>query len=133
MLRFIIAAFLVANALIHASFLTPAPPPRPSAPQWPFRLDQSWALSPLGLTRRAIRAVGTVLVCLVLLAFATAAFGLVVQQGWWRPVTVAGACLSALLLFLYLHPWLLLGPLVDAGIVAALLLARWPSLEAGGA
>lgn len=133
MLRFVIAAFLVAHALIHASFLTPAPPPQADGPKWPFRLDKSWALSPVGVTPRTIRGVGALLVCLVLLALGTAAFGLVIQQAWWRPITVAGVGLSALLLVLYMHPWLLLGPLIDAAIAAALLLAHWPSPEAVGA
>ena len=130
--RWVIGLFLIAHGLIHASYLTKPPPGKPGEPQWPFHLDRSWFLSSVGLGARAVRLVGAFLVVAVVVGFALAGVGLLLQQGWWRPVGVVSAAASFLQLALYLHPWLVLGLGVDAAIIVALVWVDWPSTETLG-
>ena len=43
----------------------------------------------------------------------------------WRAVAVVSACTS-LLLILFWHPWLVVGVLIDIGILITLMWAKWP-------
>jgi hypothetical protein len=133
MWRVAIAAFLVAHATIHVSFLAKAPAPQPGGPRWPLHLDHSWALSQLGLGTRAVRGIGTALVWLTVIGFGGSALGVILQQEWWRPAVLLAALLSTWLLVLYIQPWLVMGPVIDLAILGSVLIARWPSIELVGA
>jgi hypothetical protein len=45
----------------------------------------------------------------------------------WRTTAVVSAAVSLLLLGLFWHPWLIVGVLIDIGIIFSLLWANWPS------
>jgi hypothetical protein len=123
----LLALFVVAHGLVHASFLSPAPPLKPGAPQWPFDLASSWALTPLGLDAPATRAVGIVLLVAVLAGYAVAALALtrIVPAAAFVPGIVAGSVASILMLGLFFHPWLVLGFVIDAALLWAVLAAGW--------
>src|SRR5687768_12708706 len=121
MISLLVAAFLVAHGLIHASFLSPRPPATAAAPEWPFELGHSWALSPLGLDGAATRAVGIVLLAFVLGGFAVAALSAVgVAPASLFPGAISvGAVASIVMLALFFHRWLVLGFAIDAVLLWA--------------
>ena len=53
-MKLALAGFLVVHALIHASFLTPAPPRTAGGPEWPFEMSRSWLVTnrPAGMVRK---------------------------------------------------------------------------------
>lgn len=121
-MKLLLAAFLAAHALIHASYLTPAPPRTAGGPEWPFELARSWLVTAVGLDPRAVRAIGIALVAgtlILLLAAAMATAGWVVPSQWWPVLLVTGAVSSVLTLTIFFHPWLLLGFAIDAGLLWA--------------
>lgn len=114
-----LAAFVLAHAGIHASFVSPRPPAKPGAPAWPFELSRSWLLSPLGASATTLRAVGRALVAVTIVAFGIAALGIldVVPPDLGLFGTLVGATGSVALLGLFFHPWLVLGIGIDIGLV----------------
>ena len=119
MSKLLVAGFLLAHGAIHAAFLSPAPPASANGPAWPFQLDQSAILSPLGASPDVLRPLGIALVALVLGAFGAAALGVVgvAPQGLVGPAVVMGAVVSVALLILYFHVWVLFGIVIDLGIL----------------
>jgi hypothetical protein len=128
-MKLLLAAFLAAHALIHVSYLTPAPPRTADGPEWPFELSRSWLVTALQLDPAVARAIGTALVggtVVLLVAAALAAAGWVVPSGLWAPLVAAGSVASLLTLTLFFHPWLLLGFAIDAALLWAVLVGWRP-------
>lgn len=126
-LKLVVAAFLLAHAAIHASFVMPRPPATAGGPAWPFELGRSWILGPLGLGGDAARLLGVALIAVTIGGFALAAlaaagFG---PAGLWAPAVVAGAVSSIALIGIFFHPWLVLGIAIDAVLIWAVLVAGW--------
>ncbi len=127
-MKLLLAAFLAAHALIHASYLTPTPPRTAGGPEWPFEMSRSWLITGAGLDQAVVRALGTALVVTTLtlvLASALATVGWLLPQAWWPALAVGGATASALTLAVFFHPWLTLGIVIDAGLLWAVLVAEW--------
>ena len=126
-MKLALAGFLVVHALIHASFLSPAPPRTAGGPEWPFEMSRSWLVTSFGLDPGIVRPFGTALVvvsaCLLLLA-GLATLGWLVPSGWWPGLLLGGAVGSAAVLVLFFHPWLLLGFVIDAVLLWAVV-AGW--------
>jgi hypothetical protein len=120
--KLLLAAFLAAHALIHVSYLTPAPPRTAGGPEWPFELTRSWLVTAAGLDPAAVRTLGIALVgvtLVLILASAMATAGWIITGDWWPMLVVAGAVSSVLTLALFFHPWLLLGLAIDAALLLA--------------
>jgi hypothetical protein len=49
------------------------------------------------------------------------------NQSWWRQLAIVGATVSLLTIALFWQPTMILGALVDVGIVIVLVGAQWPS------
>jgi hypothetical protein len=115
----IVAGFLLGHALIHASYLAPQPQAKPGAPAWPFTLDHSWLLGPIGVDREISRVLGIGLVLVVLAAFALAAGAAIgVAPAWlWRVGVALGAVASLAVLGVYFHPWLVIGVAIDLALL----------------
>jgi hypothetical protein len=125
--RLVIAALLLGHALIHASYLAPRPRATATGPAWPFELDHSWLLAPLGLTTELSRLIGIALVALTLGGFALAALAAlgIAPSALWTAGLAVGAVTSLGLLVLFFHPWLVLGVAIDLVVLWAALVARW--------
>jgi len=125
--RLLFAAFLLAHGAIHVSFLSPRPPATAGGPTWPFELDRSWALTPLGVHAETTHLLGTALVAATIATFALAALATAgfIPTALWGPASVAGAVSSVALLVLFFQPWLSLGVLIDLGLLWAVLVAGW--------
>jgi hypothetical protein len=133
-MKFLLAAFLVAHALIHVSYLTPAPPRTAGGPEWPFELTRSWLVTALHLDADLVRALGIALVAgtiTLLVAAGLATAGWLVPSEWWAPVVASGAISSALTLALFFHPWLVVGFAIDAALLWAVLVIGWQPFGSG--
>jgi hypothetical protein len=60
-----------------------------------------------------------------------AILGIVVPVQLWRPLAIAAAAISLVMLVVW-HPWPWVAATLDVGILVALLLARWPAVDAVG-
>ena len=122
-----IAALLLAHGAIHTGFVSPRPPASASGPAWPFTLESSWLLGPLGWDAATMRLVGIALTAATVGGFALAALGAlaVAPAAVWVAGASVGAVASIVLLALFFHPWLVLGLVIDVGILWAALVARW--------
>lgn len=119
-LGIVFGLFLIAHGLIHASYASPVPPPKPGAPAWPFVLTRSWILTPLGLNATMTRAVGTGLWILTVAGYALAGLGFLGVPGLsngWQPLTIAASITSLGLIVLFWHVWLVLGIVIDVSLL----------------
>jgi hypothetical protein len=127
-MKLVIGAFLVAHALIHLSFLSPAPPRTAGGPEWPFELARSWMVTALDLNPDAARSIGTALAvatAILLVGAGLATNGWLLPEAWWSGLIVSGAIASLVTLLLFFHPWLVLGIAIDAVLLWSVLVASW--------
>ncbi|HEU0242647.1 MAG TPA: hypothetical protein VFQ75_02000 [Candidatus Limnocylindrales bacterium] len=123
---FIVALFLVAHGLVHASFARTPSDVTAGTSQWPFDLSRSWVLSPLGLGSRGCRAIGLGLLAVVIVGYVAAAVGaLGIASALFVPGVVAGSIASIAMLVLFFHRWLVLGLAIDAALLWAVLANGW--------
>jgi hypothetical protein len=133
--KLLLAGFLVAHALMHVSYLTPAPPRTASGPEWPFELTRSWLVTGLQLDPRLVRTLGTALVAgtaTLLVAAGLATAGWLIPASWWEGLVLSGAGLSILTLGFFFHPWLVVGLAIDAALLWAVVVGSWQPAGAGG-
>ena len=120
--------FLVLHGLVHSG-LAAAPVPNDPAPKpGAFFTDPacSWFLTRLGFSSKAIAITGISLVALATFGFVLARLGVLGVAGLagvWLQLGVASAAVSLFLLAIFWHPWLVVGILIDIGILALPLVA----------
>ena len=134
-MRLVLAVFLAAHALIHVSYLMPAPPRTADGPEWPFAFGRSWLVTGLGVDPALVRSIGMALVILTvasLVAAALSTLGWVMPEAWWPTLVSMGALISALTLAVFFHPWLVLGLVIDGALLWAALVSRWLPADAVG-
>ncbi len=127
-MKLLLAAFLAAHALIHVSYLTPAPPRTAGGPEWPFEMARSWLVTGAGIDPGMVRPLGAAAVILtvaLLVAAGLSTVGWIVPAAWWPSLVVGGAVASAVTLVLFFHPWLVLGLAIDAALLWAVLVVGW--------
>lgn len=122
----VIALFLAAHGLIHASFLG-RPPATPGGPEWPFSLASSWALTPLGLDAGTKRLVGIGLIAVIVAGYLIGAIAYlgIGPESFFVPAVAVASVASLLLLAVFFHPWLALGLVIDAVLLWAVLVNGW--------
>ncbi len=131
MLKILFAVFLIAHGLVHAILAAAPIPNDPDSKPGAFftASDRSWLLPQLGMNASTVQWIGIILVALSTLGFVLAGLGVFGVPGLttvWRTVAVVSACISLLLLIAFWHPWLVVGVLIDIGILIALLWVKWP-------
>jgi hypothetical protein len=122
----LLAFFLAAHGLIHASFLSPKPKEH-RGPHLPFNLDSSWLFESAG------RPLGVLLVYVtaaVFLLAAASSVGLFVPGAWWQTLVKLGSASGALLLVIFFEAWLTLGVLINLGLLYAVLRLGWTIVKA---
>ena len=127
-MKFLLGAFLVGHALVHLSYLSPAPPRTADGPEWPFEMTQSWLVTGAGFDPALVRALGTATVLATVTLFVAAGLstvGWLVPSEWWSGLVAAGAVASAMTLVIFFHPWIVLGLAIDAALLCATLVIDW--------
>lgn len=113
---------LLLHGLVHLAWVLPAP----ADPAYPF-VTSSSRLLPM-LPENVLGVFAVVLVTLTVLGFTLAAMGLLGVPGlasaWRLPATI-GAAASLMACALFWHPWFVVGPLIDAVVIAAVV-TGWP-------
>jgi hypothetical protein len=134
MLRFVVAVFSMLHGLVHLLYLGQSRRLLELQPGmvWP---DGSWAFSRL-LGIEATRLLAGACCVLAAIGFVVGGIGLLARQAWWRPLVVGAAAFSAVVvIFLWdgkMHRLADQGGialLINAAILVALLLLRWPKFE----
>jgi hypothetical protein len=116
---------LIVHALITLAIAAGSFAPQGNIPNpdwlrwWPSQLGQSWILPGIGWRGGLLWLVAGVLLLGAGLGF----FGFLIPLAWWIPLAIAGATLGLIALILYLHPYYLLGVLLNIGIL-------WVALDA---
>ena len=143
MLKYLIAVILIGHGLIVGAqslgnfgggSSQPANPAWLS--WWPTTLGRSWLLATLKLEGTLIdRVFGLFWLAsgLCIVAAALGVLGFIIPHTLWRTLAIYGASGSLILLLLYLHPFFIVGILVDVATLAALLWAKWPPATLIGA
>lgn len=125
----LLALLLAGHGLIHLGYVSPSP----ADPNYPFRLNQSWLISSIGMDAAGVRTLGTGLTILTVIGFVLVGLstaGFIVPQGWWLSLTVVSAILSLALLIIFWHPWLVIGIVIDLVLLAALMWLGWQPFNA---
>lgn len=130
MVKIALAVFLIVHGLVHAGLAAAPIPNDPDSKPGSFftATARSWLLPRLGLNTSTVQWVGILLVALVTLGFILAGLGVLGVPGLstgWRTVAMVSVCLSLLLLILFWHPWLVVGIMIDIGILITLLWTKW--------
>jgi hypothetical protein len=127
--RWLLAALLFAHGWVHLMFAFPAPQRSTGdGPSWPFDMGRSWLISGAGLDAGLVRAVGIVLMVVVLASFllsALSTLGFVVPAGWWAGLIVGSAVGSSLQLGMFFSPTLVLGFAINLALVWLVVADVW--------
>lgn len=131
MLRFIIGVFMVLHGLVHLLYFGQSQRLFELQPGmlWP---DGSWVFSRL-VGDESARWLASISCALAATGFVAGGIGLLVSQAWWRPVVVASAAFSAVILVLFWDGGLqkldnqgAIAILINMAILVAVLILRWP-------
>ena len=133
-MKTIIALFLIAHGLVHAGLAAAPDPDDPESKPGAFFTspERSWLLPKVGLSTVVVQWIGIVLVAVATLGFVLAGLGVFGVPGLseiWRTLSLISAGVSLLLLVLFWHLWLIVGLLLDIGILVALLWVDWPATD----
>jgi hypothetical protein len=122
MARLLLAGFLIAHGLIHPAIYAFPKDPDKSVP---FDPSHSWAFAAAHVAERRARTFSVRVSWLTALLFAGAGIALLVHSSLWVSIAVGAAALGLLGKGLFFHPWLILGVLIDIGVLWAAT-AGWP-------
>jgi hypothetical protein len=120
----VVVAFLAAHGLLHLAIWLPRASPDPERPS-PFEPDHSALLTAAAAPVETIHRVAVGAAVTVAAAYVVAAMVVGVEASGAVAVAVVAATLGLVQKSLFFHPWLSLGVLIDAGVLAGAL-AGWP-------
>ncbi|HET6352704.1 hypothetical protein [Streptomyces sp.] len=123
MITALVAVFLIAHGLVHlAVWAGPAGPERPMS----FSPTHSWVLAESGMPRSAVNVSAVSLAAVTALLYVIAGAAAAAHSGGWPDAAVAAAVSGLVLKAVWFNPWLLVGVLLDAGVLAAVF-GQWPA------
>ena len=133
MLRILFGLFMVLHGLVHLLYVGQ------SARVFELRPGMTWPDGSLVFSRLlgdgTARTLAGVLLSLAAALFVAGGVGVFARQAWWRGAVAGAACLSAAIYLLFWDGGLQnladkggVGLLINAAILAAVLLFRWPPL-----
>jgi hypothetical protein len=134
MLRIVVAVFTVLHGLVHLLYVEQSGRLFELQPGmvWP---DGSWAFPRL-LGVESTRLLAGACCVLAAVGFVAGGIGLFARQAWWRLLVVGAAAFSAAVVILFWDGKMQrladqggIALLINAAILVALLLLRWPEFE----
>ena len=136
MLKYLIAAILIGHGFIVSAQSGSnfgsgnSQVANPSWLSWfPITLGRSWFLAAFKLEGTFVDKVfGLIWLAsgLCIVAAALGILGFIIPRELWRTFAIFGASGSLIMLLLYLHPFFIIGLLLDAAILTTLLWTKWP-------
>jgi hypothetical protein len=136
MLKIIFGVFIALHGLVHMLYFGQSARYFELQPGmiWP---DGTWVFSKL-LGNGSVRFLASTLLVIAAVGFLAGAAGIFAQKAWARPLVVGSAVFSAVIFLFFWNGALRnldnqgwVGILIDAAILAALLLFRWPNIAPG--
>ncbi len=129
MLKTFAAIFVLLHGLVHLGLAAAPDPGDKASPPGSFfaAASRSWLLRRLGVDAATTRLTGWLLVaasCLGFLAAGLGMLGVPILQNGWQMLALFTSAVSLGLLIVFWHPWLVLGILIDLGIIVGIFLAR---------
>jgi len=129
MLKTIAAIFIILHGLTHTILAMVPSPNAPDAGVATFFSGLgSWLLTGLGLSESASKLIAIVLAVIATIGFVAAGlalFDILIPFDWWHALAIASAVVSLLLVVIFWHPYLIVGLLIDAAVLATLLSTKW--------
>jgi hypothetical protein len=134
MLRIVFGVFIVLHGLVHMLYFGQSARYFELQPRmvWP---DGAWAFSKL-LGDGTIRMLASIFFALAAIGFVVGGTGILVRQVWWCPVVLGSAAFSTVIYLLFwdgawqnLDDKGVIGILINAAILAAVLIFQWPNFE----
>jgi hypothetical protein len=126
----IFGVFLIAHGLVHAILAAAPRPDIPDAKPMTFWTRPSKLLP--GVGESVTRPVAMVLWVVSTLLFVAAGLGVLGVSGLsdiWSGLSAAGAITSLLLLLFFWHRWLIIGVLIDLGLLLAVVVFNWSPIS----
>jgi hypothetical protein len=130
MVAVLAAGFLITHGLIHVAIWAPPskvyaePDGKAAGP--PFVPSHSWMLSGTAAAEHRARVIAVALASVAGALLVLAGVGVAVGTSWWPSAALAGAGAGLVLKAVYFDRWLVIGILLDLGVIAAVA-AGWPS------
>ncbi len=134
MARILFGVFIVLHGLVHLLYFGQSARYFELQPGmvWP---NGSWVFSKL-LGEEANRILASILLVLAAIGLFASGIGILVGQPWWRPVLVGSTLFSSIIFILFwdgvahrLDNQGAIAILINAAILAALLIFHWPNFE----
>jgi len=131
MSRIIFGVFILLHGLVHLLYFGQSARYFELKPGmvWP---DGSWAFSRL-LGNEASRTLASIALIMAAIGIAAGGIGMLVSQTWWRPLIVSATAFSSVVYLLFwngktqnLDGQGLVAILINAAILVAVLILRWP-------
>jgi len=124
--------FLIAHAIAHAGLTSAPNPSDPESSPGDFfsHKSRSWLLQRTNLNSGAVQIIGRILVNVSIVGFILAGLGGLGVPGLsqiWHDLAGITAIISLVLLILFWHPWLVLGVVINFGLIVFTFLDTWPA------
>ncbi len=116
--RIVVGVLLIVHGFAHYNLPT----------LWGSRSSlSSWLLG--GMGQAALRTISSMLWVVTLLVFLVAGIVTFTNQPAWRALTIGGAVVSLLTMFLFWDAKMILGVVVDVAVLVALIGLKWPAVN----
>jgi hypothetical protein len=123
MITTLVTAFLLAHGLLHFAIWLPHPDPD-SDKSPPFAPDHSAVLAKTSVPQSTARGLSVTLAVSAGVGFVLTSLAVAVDAAWAVPMAVLASLLGLGLKALFFNPWLLIGILLDLGVLVGA--ATWP-------
>lgn len=131
MLRTILGIFLIGHGIAHAGLASaPDPTESDSTPGAFFtQKGRSRLFQQLDLDPTLVQRIGIVLAGISIVGFILTGMGVLGMPGLemiWQGLALVSSVASLILLILFWHPWIILGVVIDIGLILLAVLNSWP-------
>jgi hypothetical protein len=121
MITALVSTFLFVHGLIHLTVWLPH-----GTTEQPFNPRYSWVLASAGLPQaRVMNRAAVALASVTTMLYVIAGAATAAQSSGWTAAAVLAASVGLVLKSLWFNPWLSLGVLLDAAVIAAVA-TSWP-------
>jgi hypothetical protein len=122
MIAALVAVFLIAHGFTHLGvWATPQLPGRKAS----YAPTHSWVLATVRVAEYPARAVAVSLASVTTILYVIAGMAVAMDSGRWAIAAVAAAASGLVLKAIWFHPWLIVGVLLDVGVILAVA-QEWP-------